>query len=292
MKRSSKLGFSLIELSVVILVIGILVVGIAQGSRIMTASKLRSAQSLTQSSPVNSMEGAVLWLETTSDKAFQNSGNSYDVTDNDNIKNWNDINPTTLKFVATESTNMPVYKKNGIGTLPTLFFDAASNGSSGDYLTIPYNASLNSDTFTTFVVTQALEATGNWGVVIMTRNWNAPTRGYNIYKNNVNTNWELWNSGGSTLSGAITFNQPVILTVHRTSSTITFYQNGTLKGTSASTYIRNPDNNFTIGINNAASQFFYDGYVSEIICFNRALKASERTSVEQYLSQKYGIKLS
>ncbi len=294
MQKSSKFGFSLIELSVVILVIGILVIGITQGSRMIAASKLKSAQSLTQSSPVNSIEGVVLWLEPTSETSLQNSSNSYNVSDNDNIKNWNDINQGTKKFVATESTNMPIYKKDGIGNLPTLFFDAATNGASGDILTINYDASLNSDTFTIFIVTEPLEATTNWGTVIMTRNWNAPTRGYNIYKNNSNTNWEIWNSGSSPLTTPVTFSKPVILTVHRHSSTISLYQNSTLKDSNANTtFARNPDNNFTIGSSNSGTPtFYYDGYISEIIVFNCALKQTEITSVEQYLSQKYSIKLS
>ena len=65
MKNHSKLAFSLIELSVVILIIGILVLGVTQGSRMMYEAKLKSAISLTQSSPVISMENLVLWLEPT-----------------------------------------------------------------------------------------------------------------------------------------------------------------------------------------------------------------------------------
>jgi hypothetical protein len=52
---------------------------------------------------------------------------------------------------------------------------------------------------------------------------------------------------------------------------------------------------FTIGTPNywgGAPKFYYDGYISEIICFSRSLKQFERKGVEQYLSQKYGIKIS
>jgi prepilin-type N-terminal cleavage/methylation domain-containing protein len=305
MKKIPRLGFSLIELSIVILVIGILVVGVTKGSRIISASKLKSAIALTKSSPINAFEGLALWLETTSERSLQNSANSYDITDGNNIKSWIDTNQTSSGFIATEPTNMPIYKKDGIGNLPTLFFDAASNGSSGDSLTIPYNSILNGETFTTFVVTQPLEVTNNWGAVIMTRNWNSPQRGgYNLYKDNSNTNWQFWSSnpgtGGSLLNqvitSSLTFNQPVILTLNRNYSFVEIYKNGTLASRAANTtFIRNSAMYFTIGTPNywgGAPKFYYDGYISEIICFSRSLKQFERKGVEQYLSQKYGIKIS
>ena len=61
--KKLKLGFSLIELSVVILIIGILVLGVTQGSRILTEVKLKSAIALTTSSPVT----ATLLVIATSD---------------------------------------------------------------------------------------------------------------------------------------------------------------------------------------------------------------------------------
>jgi hypothetical protein len=36
---------------------------------------------------------------------------------------------------------------------------------------------------------------------------------------------------------------------------------------------------------------FFNGYLSEIIIFDRALNSEERKSIEQYLSRKYSIKI-
>ena len=69
-KSNSRLAFSLIELSVVILIIGILVLGVTQGNRMMSEAKLKSARSLTTSSPVASIEGLAVWLDSTSENAF------------------------------------------------------------------------------------------------------------------------------------------------------------------------------------------------------------------------------
>ncbi len=295
-QQPSKLGFSLIELSVVILVIGILVIGITQGSRIMAESKLKSARALTQGSPVTSTEGLTLWLETTMEKSLQNSSDSYSLTNGQNVKNWNSINPTTTSpLVATESTNMPVYQKDGIGNLPTLFFDAASDSTSGDMLTISFTPLVNSQNFTLFVVTKALEPTTSWGTIIMSRDATASDRkGYNFYKDSVNADWEFWGGNLSSwyqISAAISFNQPYIFSLNRDSANYRLYQNGVLKNSTTASYTANTSFPFSIGASNVSGAY-YDGQISEIIYFNRALKNGERQAIESYLSQKYTIKLS
>ena len=116
MKKSSNLkAFSLIELSVVILIIGVLVLGVTQGSRMMREAKLTSARSLTTSSPVASIEGLAMWLEATSEKSFKSSeavntaiGSTGTITD------WYDINPqTTSPNNANQATSdkKPRYSK-------------------------------------------------------------------------------------------------------------------------------------------------------------------------------------
>jgi len=51
-KISKKVAFSLLELSVVILIIGLLVIGITKGKRIIDQARLRSSLALTNSSPI------------------------------------------------------------------------------------------------------------------------------------------------------------------------------------------------------------------------------------------------
>jgi prepilin-type N-terminal cleavage/methylation domain-containing protein len=255
-QQQPKLGFSLIELSVVILVIGILVIGVTQGSRIMAESKLKSARGLTQGSPVSSTEGLTLWLETTMEKSLQNSGDAYNLGDGENVKNWNDINPTNSSpLVATESTNMPVYQKAGIGNLPTLFFDAASDSTSGDMLTVSFTPLVNSQNFTLFVVTKALEQTTSWGAVIMSRDAfvSGDRKGYNFYKDNVNADWEFWGGNLSSwhqISAALSFNQPYIFSLNRDSANYRLYQNGVLKNTTTAAYTANTSLPFRIGASN------------------------------------------
>lgn len=83
-----KRAFSLIELSIVILIIGILIAGVTQGGRIVTQMRLASAKSLTISSPVTSISGLTLWLEPTLEESFIDS----EAQDGVGLTNWNDIN--------------------------------------------------------------------------------------------------------------------------------------------------------------------------------------------------------
>lgn len=291
MKNKTRLGFSLLELSVTLAAIGVIVIGITQGTIVVQKAKLRSARALTQNSPVNVISGVTLWLEPTLPQSLQNSALSYNVKDGDSIKNWYDINPSDMQFTATIGY-APTYKLNGIGGLPTLFFDAASNATSGKALSISRNDNFETSTFTLFVVTQALEQTSDWGTVIMSRDGTAgDLKGYNIYKQNTNATWQFWTGYASSwnqTTATIEFNKPAILTAYRSSTQAKFYKNGGTPNTLSASYTPNTSSSaFCIGYN--CSTLYYDGYISEIIYFNRALSDNERKSVENYLSKKYGI---
>jgi len=47
MKNNRLLAFSLIELSIVVLIVGILIAGVTQGSRLIRESKVKTARTLT-----------------------------------------------------------------------------------------------------------------------------------------------------------------------------------------------------------------------------------------------------
>ena len=89
MKLINNKAFSLIELSIVILIIGILVAGVTQSSRLIKAMKIQSAKSLTVSSPVPSFKNVTLWLESTLSESFD----SAEAQDQLQISTWKDINP-------------------------------------------------------------------------------------------------------------------------------------------------------------------------------------------------------
>ena len=62
--KKLKLAFSLIEISVVILIIGILIAGISQGIDLFADYRFITAKNLTKNSRVGRIEDLEIWLET------------------------------------------------------------------------------------------------------------------------------------------------------------------------------------------------------------------------------------
>ena len=61
-QKNIQKAFSLIELSIVILIIGILVAGVTQSSRLVSQFRLISARNITLSSPVPTIKNLAYWL--------------------------------------------------------------------------------------------------------------------------------------------------------------------------------------------------------------------------------------
>ena len=162
-------AFSLVELSVVILIIGILISVVSQGVDLLSAYKRTAAQKLTKTSRVSSVGGLVLWYETSLDESFSDS----DEVDGVVVSQWGDVNPqNSIKLNAkagqkTDSTQItyniasggtsantsgPTYVENGINNLPTLRF--TNNGTSAyRYLAVDKQMSnIPNDSMTLFLV--------------------------------------------------------------------------------------------------------------------------------------------
>ncbi len=125
-----KKAFSLIEISIVILVIGILVSGVLGVSNFIEKMRVKTARSLTESSEINGISSLVLWYETTSESSFLNSSSSKSLDDGDLISTLYDSSPQVRnKTNATQSTQskMPKYKKGVINGLPAIYFDGTDD---------------------------------------------------------------------------------------------------------------------------------------------------------------------
>ena len=89
--KINKKAFSLIELSIVILIIGILVAGVTQSSRLISRMKQISVRSLTLNSPISSIKDLYAWYETSLESSF----NEAETADGSTINNLYDLNPQT-----------------------------------------------------------------------------------------------------------------------------------------------------------------------------------------------------
>lgn len=296
MKNKNR-AFSLIELSIVILIVGILIAGVTQGSRLVNASKTTTAQTLTQSSPVAGVSGLLLWLDATNNASF-NSTVAVDAGSLDS-QTWFDINPqaTTNRInVIANASSGAKYKSVGINGLPSVAFAAGANGfASTTPLTSPYNA------FTVFTVARSTNLTAANtifynGTVGSSNGFGVSLTSSNGYAN-VDVNNAAAAATGTTASilnaariTSVTIAPNSVSGAAVASPVINTYINGAADvANAATTAMALPTGGIYIGSRSATSTAPFLGDVSEIIIFNTVLKVADRQAIERYLGQKYGI---
>ena len=297
-------AFSLIELSIVILIIGILIAGVTQSSRLVAKSRFSNARSLTQSSPVSSIKNLSLWIETTSDDSFLDAEVEADAA----VSAWYDINPqTSLKSSLTQATaaDKPLYTTNSAGnvsSLPTMKFSATDFMTSTNFGNILDGSSV-------FIVMKTPSVITAGTPIFDKRNPGGANSTTNIAVNlgSTTTGWQYCDGTNichAPASGAaITANTNYVVSITYTfasaSSTTKFYKNGTIINaavTEASLAPAAATGSLMIGKADKATATFLgtDGpdYIGELIIFDRALKDEERKSIESYLGKKWGILVS
>lgn len=301
MKNKSS-AFSLIELSIVILIIGVLISGVTQASRLVRQSKLTTARTLTQSSSVNSIKGLVLWLEPTMENSFLTA----ESVDAAVISRWFDINPQVSSPNTFSGGTGVTYKAvSGINSLPAVAFQA-SNASASNILATPIDTPFSA--YTIFYVARSTNLTDENTILY---NGTSGTNGFGISLTNAGitqvkygvsetiTLDGLTNSKGS--SGdiiCITIDPNSVNGQIITTPAIMAYKNGGPQGNNDSDTITlanwvNPTTGAIRIGNLTASGTSNDfiGEISEVIIFDNVLKKADRQEVERYLSKKYAIQI-
>jgi len=271
----TKTAFSLIELSVVLIIVALIVVGIFSGRRIITRAKLTSAQNLTSTSPINTTEGNILWLEAVMDKSFKSS----EMFNNTNLSVWNNITPITSLVTTTidPASAAQTYFENGINNLPSVKFDGATTNNATINL-----SSLNGTDYTIFVVEKKATAAGGYfigdttlllgysgdGTMVHSQSGTtAPSENTNAYSANVPV------SGTNSPARVFSFVQSSAIGKR-------IFLDGTQLASSS-------DKSQLSGITNIVIGKVYTGQIGEIAIFNRALKEFDRRNIEDYLSRKW-----
>jgi prepilin-type N-terminal cleavage/methylation domain-containing protein len=290
-------GFSIVEMSIVLLIIGILIAGISRGIDLYADFKIQTAQKLTINSPVSRIEGLALWLETTLEKSFQTK-----MVNNSEVPQWNNISPFDLNpknafsyLFEQNVSKKPTFLENNINGLPVIQFSKSFD----NCMSVENGFDNNTENVTIFVVL-SLRPNGSGGRII--EKWSnvgksypyvlRPNFGIGMYY--VTTKYSL--SSNSSPNGKI--GVPYIVSARRIKSeNLSIWLNGAKGGDSWETGTNNTinDSPLYIGCQGSTTRFgstnaFGDFNVGEIIIYSRALSDGEITRVNKYLSQKWNIK--
>ena len=313
MKNNFKKAFSLFEISIAILIVGILTAAISKGVDLAYDMRLATARSLTDKAPMYGIDNLELWLETTSKESLATGTASFvnveNPADKQAIGRWNDLNPTTLnssyKNPASQPTlaSQPLYIKDGINGLPALWFDGAN-----DHIASTNNFSIINN-FTVFIVgfpqasciinTVPHVGTSNQkyifypqhGDVVYVNN-NAAGAGVSLCENFIAPVEHTSDYMPYVIQNSREIKKPIQFTLKYSNRKPTLYLNSTDSYSgNASTKNVFPSLTFAGNIIAGDNYGYFKGYIGEIIVYSTDLSDNDRKLIETYLIEKWRIKL-
>ena len=286
-------AFTLIEISIAVLIIGILVASISQVYEMIFEASLKSARNLSRSSRVTRIDDLILWLDATSEKAFDK-----EKEDNSTISIWKDTNPkstTPISSTSSSASLYPSYVLSAINSLPAIKFKKTSS-SVGNCITIPNKSFINnSENFTLYLTYSP--TTLDDGIIIEKNNATATTFPFSLELSSGFYKFSVKDSA-STISvigpKQAKINTPNLIRLSRTKgSQIEISING-VSSTQSDTLTSSTFNNaeLSIGCRNgdATPANFINGNIGETTFFNRDLSVKEKTEIEEYLYKKWKMK--
>ena len=283
--KKNKFAFSLIELAVVVMIIGILVAGISQTSSIIRNAKISNARSITSKSPANQISGLVAWYE----PSFLESFNASQSFNNAQITLWQDISPSSLlaktnQLTATASNDIK-YKSKGINDIPTVNF----TGSARLNLSAFTQGSLSQATIFVVMNPNYVTDTATYKTII---DGNLATFSLSIKQDGVALNAGT-NGTSTAVSNSFMYNMPKIICAYFNSTLSQAFVNNTNSNLGNTQF--NSGTNFLSGLSVGSNFSVGSGFIgdiSEIIIFNRVLKTGERREIFNYLAKKYKIEVT
>ncbi len=269
-------AFTLIEVSIVILIIGIMLAGTFIGTRIIAKSRLAAAESLARSSPVPGIKDNMLWLETSLSASIDNS----QANDGSFVTSWYDQSSNATKPLVVAVGTGPTYA-NTINHVHAIKFD----GSTANYLQISDASFLNGTDYTIMVLEKRQSsASNNYFIGETSSNPNdSLALGYSSDSTVIHAQGnQSYATGASVSSYASSTEKPRQFTfVHSSTAGNSTYINGILAAQDATKTAH------LSGITSLAIGKGYTGEIGEIAIYARALKPEERQPVEDYAGKKW-----
>jgi len=289
--KTKNSAFSLIELSIVFLVIAILIVGASQGYGLVKSARISNARSITAKSPISQMPGLQAWYETTSKDSFEQS----QVIDGAQLTKWKDISSSSIltgtNILTTTASPNVTYSQSSINKLPAVKFSG-----SGKLSLLAFTQAYSEATIFLVIKLNYVTDASNYKTI------------FDGFSTSDDFSFSIKNDmaqvyAGGTIAGAHT-NSVANSFLNSGEYVIAIYFNGT----SSKVFLNNTEstlggnNNIfdsgtkqlvglTLGTNKSGNLGF-NGFISEVAIFNRAIKSSERKEIFNYFSKKYKIDIT
>lgn len=275
----NKKAFSLIELSLVLLVIGILTVAITKGSSLIDSARLSSARSLTASSGVDEIDGISAWYETTLNDSIAGE----DRINNNPVAYWQDVSSQyniaelNNQLIGPDDSSV-VYRSDGIGKIPSLQFTSSGN------LSLTSLTSGHSNIATVFAVLSPTLAPVDTMTFLDSQDTSSDN-GLGINS----SSFTVDSVSDYSLSATFQESEKYVLGIYLNDNSQLFLNDVNFSTTTATSGITG-FNGLNVGTNrNGANNF--TGLISEIIIYDKLLTSDERRLVMSYLAKKYKIRV-
>ncbi len=283
-------AFSLVEMSIVVIIISMLITGIIKGSGLVRSSRLATARSYTSKSIVPESGSLVAWYETSMMDSFDKN----DSVDEKNLTSWFDLSPSSNAGLSKKNTltktadNGAKYVIDGINHLPSISFNGTSNFSLSNF----FQGSSNQNTI--LIVFRPTAIVNSATQVLLDSHNSGGSSSLGIRNNSININAGLSiNTATSTNPATIETETDYILCAYLNGSSSQFYLNDANNkiGDSLINIGNNSLKGLTVGSNKIGSSAF-SGMISEIIIYNSVLELQARKDIMSYLGKKYKINVS
>lgn len=307
LNKNFKRAFSLVEISIVILIIGLLIAGISKATDMFYDAELKSGRSLTKGAKVGRMANLALWLETTSAESFLDNERFKDTT----VTLWRDINPqSTSKFIF-KSGGAPKYIEEGQNNMP-----AIGKFTTATELFLPYSSEASGATVLPYPSTQIFSSGAYATIFVVLKPAATVTNLISFCEHTASATPHVCSVGkeitlGLNGEGKLTFG---FMNATATTSTLTSgnaYASRNLIIVSAikdtanqRLFVNGGDKAVLATANTYASTNAFSGTfrvggtispgieIYEIIVFSSNLSDADRYSVESYLGKKYNIPMA
>ena len=285
--RKNRKGFSLIEISVVILIIGVLIAGISQASDMIDDAALKGARTASKGSRVGRIRDLVLWLDAVSDGASLTAATKQAV-DGDAVTQLKDLNPRSSAKLTLTSAGTSIFNSNKVSGLPGL------NLNGGNFFKLTDRFDNSTIDYTIYLVYQpvVLPSSGNTQFIFEKRSSAGATFPYRLEIDS-NGFYKFSDSAGVAAFGAkkASTGKVNIIRLSRSSTASLSIVVDDVPNTAVagSTSAINSDE-LIIGAKNAANPTNHaNGRLGELIIFERDLASSEEADIETYLFKKWKI---